>query len=66
MSSVCKFITNTKGSGDWCIVVFDGEAIHQGHCLSFHQAFELFKYYGGQAEFVEYKEVTDEELEEYL
>ena len=66
MSSVCRFINNSKGSGDYCVVTFDGEIIHQGHNLSFHAMFELFKYYGGQADIVEYEEVTDEELEEYL
>ena len=66
MSSVCRFISNSKGSGDYCIVTFDCEIIYKGHDLSFHNMFELFKYYGGQAEIVEYEEVTDEELEEYL
>ena len=66
MSSLCRFISNSKGSGDYCIVTFDGDIIHQGHNLSFHAMFELFKYYGGQADIVEYEEVTDEELEEYL
>lgn len=68
MSSTIKFITNAKGEGDWCLVVLDGEVIHQGHDLSFYKAYELMKYYGGFAEHVSYIELTDDEInnwEEY-
>ena len=63
MSSIVKFITNSKGSGDWCFVVLDGEVIKSGHNLSFYDAFELVKYYGNLSEDISYHEITDEQLE---
>ena len=65
MSSNIKFITNAKGDGDWCIVVLDGEIIHQGHDLSFYKAYELMKYYGGFAENVSYIELTNSQMQEW-
>lgn len=65
MSSNMKFITNTKGDGDWCIVILDGEIIHQGHDLSFYNAFELVKYYGGFNEYVSYIELTNEQMQKW-
>lgn len=65
MSSSIKFISNTKGAGDWCLVVLDGEVVKSGHSLSFYDMYELMKYYGSFAEHVSYIELTDEQIEEW-
>ena len=55
MSSLIKFIDNNTESGDWCVVVLNGEVIHEGHGYpQGHWFVEFFKaYQGGTQRFPE-------------
>ena len=57
MSSRITFIDNNIDSGDWCVVILDGEVIHEGHWFV-----EFFKTYQGIAETVEHIGMTDDEI----
>lgn len=66
MSSNIKFIDNNDESGDWCVVVLDGEVIHEGHDYPRGYWFvQFFKNYQGIAEHVEYIQLTDDEIENW-
>lgn len=63
MSSSIKFIDNNTESGDWCVVVLDGEVIHEGHNYPRGDWFvEFFRAYQGFAEHVEHIHLTDEQI----
>lgn len=57
MSSRITFIDNNIDSGDWCVVVLNGEVIYEGHGFV-----KFFKEYQGIAETVEHIGMTDEEI----
>ena len=66
MSSRMIFIDNNIASGDWCVVLLDGEVIHEGHDYpQGHWFVEFFKNYQGIAEYVEHVEMTDEQIENW-
>lgn len=66
MSSNIKFIDNNDESGDWCVVVLDGEVIHEGHDYPRgHWFVEFFKSYQGIAEHVEHIQLTDAEIKNW-
>ena len=66
MSSNIKFIDNSKESGDWCIIVFDGEVIYNGHGYPSGQLFvDFFKAYQGMADYAEHIQLTDDEIENW-
>ena len=66
MSSRMIFIDNNIASGDWCVVLLDGEVIHEGHDYPRGAWFvEFFKAYQGIAENVEHIQMQDEEIENW-
>ena len=66
MSSSINFIDNNIESGDWCVVVLDGEVIHEGHDYPRgHWFVEFFRAYQGIAEHIEYINLTDEQIENW-
>ena len=66
MSSRITFIDNNIDSGDWCVVILNGEVIHEGHDYPRGDWFvEFFKAYQGIAETVEHVEMTDEEIQNW-
>lgn len=67
MSSRITFIDNNIDdnieAGAWCVVLLNGEVIHEGHNYpQGHWFVEFFKEYQGIAETVEHIEMTDEEI----
>ena len=63
MSSRITFIDNNIDSGDWCVVILNGEVIHEGHGYpQGHWFVEFFKEYQGIAETVEHIGMTDDEI----
>lgn len=63
MSSRMTFIDNNIASGDWCVVLLDGEVIHEGHEYPRgNWLVEFFKNYQGIAEYVEHVEMNDEQI----
>lgn len=66
MSSRITFIDNNIESGDWCVVILDGEVIHEGHDYPRGARFvRFFEMYQGIAETVEHIGMTDEEIENW-
>ena len=66
MSSRMTFIDNNIASGDWCVVLLDGEVIHEGHGYpQGHSFVEFFKNYQGIAEYVDHVQMTDEQIESW-
>lgn len=65
MSSNMKFISNSLGNGDWCLVVLDGEVLYEGHELSFFDAYELMNCYGRIPEIFEYIKLDDEQIQNW-
>lgn len=66
MSSNIKFIDNNKESGDWCIIVLDGEVIYEGHDYPKGElAFDFFRNYQGIAEHVDHIQLTDNEIQNW-
>ena len=66
MSSRITFIDNNNDSGDWCVVILNGEVIHEGHDYPRGTWFvEFFEIYQGIAETVEHIGMTDEEIQNW-
>jgi len=70
LSNSMTFIDNSNDSGDWCVILFNGEVAHEGHEYPRGSAFvEFFDTYNGQAETIEHIKMTDEQIknwEKYL
>ena len=63
MSSSMIFIDNNIASGDWCVVLLDGEVIHEGHEYPRGDWFvRFFETYQGIAEYTEHIAMTDEQI----
>ena len=63
MSSRITFIDNNIESGDWCVVLLDGEVIHEGHDYPRGDWFvSFFETYQGIAEYTEHIAMTDDEI----
>ena len=63
MSSRITFIDNNIESGDWCVVLLDGEVIHEGHDYPRGDWFvNFFETYQGIAEHTEHIAMTDAEI----
>ena len=66
MSSLITFIDNNIDSGDWCVVILNGEVIHEGHDYPRVTWFvEFFETYQGIPETVEHIGMTDEEIQNW-
>lgn len=66
MSSRIIFIDNNIDSGDWCVVILNGEVIHEGHDYPRGTWFvEFFELYQGIAETVEHIHMSDEEIQNW-
>lgn len=59
-----RIITNSKGSGDWVIVILEGDEIFAGHSISPQDLHNILEATAGY-EFIEYHELTDEEIENW-
>lgn len=63
MSNTITFIDNNIESGDWCVIVLNGEVIHEGHDYPRgHWFIEFFKTYQGIAENVIHEQLPDEDI----
>jgi len=63
MSNSMTFIDNNGESGDWCIILLNGEVIHEGHDYPRGDWFvHFFSVYNGQAETVEHVHMTDKQI----
>lgn len=58
-----QVITNSNGSGDWCLVVRNGKVIYSGHSVSPRDLVSILSEVSATA--VEFVENTDEEMEEF-
>ena len=66
MSSRITFIDNNIASGDWCVVLLDGEIIPEGHEYPRgHWIVEFSKNDQGIAENVEHIYMSDEEIQNW-
>lgn len=66
MSSKITFIDNVIGSGDWCVILLDGEVIHEGHDYPRGDWFvRFFETYQGIAEYIEHVQMTDDQIENW-
>lgn len=67
MSSTIKVITNSNGSGDYCIVyeTNSGEVVFEGHTIRPADLFNILTEVNGIAEYVKYYQLTDEEMENW-
>lgn len=67
MSGTLKVITNSLGSGDWVIVYETncGEIVYEGHSISPRHLFDILESTNGLCEYVEYHELTDEQIEDW-
>lgn len=66
MSSCIKFIDNNKESGDWCVIILDGDVIWEGHSYPRGESFvNFFTYYQGIADHTEHIQLTDDEIENW-
>lgn len=57
-------ITNGNGSGDWVIVVLEGDVIYEGHSVSPFHMKDILEAVNG-FEHLEFHSLTDEELENW-
>jgi len=56
-----KIITNSKGSGDWIVVLNTyGTVIYQGHSINHRDLYDILKQVIGEQ--CELREVTDDEI----
>lgn len=63
MSNSMTFIDNSNDSGDWCVILFNGEVAHEGHEYPRGYAFvKFFKEYNGMAENIKHVQMNDEEI----
>jgi hypothetical protein len=67
MSATLHIVTNSKGSGDW-VVVYEtncGEVVFEGHSIKPQDLFNIINSTNGCYEYVEYHELTDEQMENW-
>jgi hypothetical protein len=57
-------ITNSLGSGDWVVVVLEGDVIYEGHSLGPYQLKDILESVNG-FEHLRYHELNDEEMENW-
>lgn len=63
MSNTITFIDNNIESGDWCVIVLNGEVIHEGHDYPRGDWFvEFFENYQGIAEHIIHERLPDEDI----
>ena len=67
MSCSVKVITNSKGTGDYVIVyeTCSGEVAFDGHQITPRNLFDILESINGLCEYVEFYELTDEEMEKW-
>ena len=66
MSSNITFIDNNIDGGDWTVILFNGEVIHEGHTYPQGNRFvEFFKAYQGITETIEHIHMSDEEIQNW-
>lgn len=67
MSSTLKVITNSLGSGDYCIVYETncGEIVFEGHYIKPRDLFDILESTNGCCEYVEYYELTNEQMDDW-
>ena len=67
MSSILYVVTNTKGSGDRCVVYETncGETIFDNKIISPLDLFNILSETNGMCEYVYFRDLTDEQMDEW-